>query len=76
MKSFCPAFFKKGAAPPTQDATQSAEKSGNSEKVCFFCTFLQGISKKRAAGGIDSPTKEKNNCFKKIYSKNFQIMIK
>jgi len=37
---------KKGAIPPTQDATQSADKIGNGEKVCFFCTFLQTINKK------------------------------
>ncbi len=39
-------FFKKRVAPATQDATQPAEKSRNSGKVCFFCKFLQGISKK------------------------------
>jgi hypothetical protein len=33
-------------ASPTQDATQPADKCGNSEKVCFFCTLLQGINKK------------------------------
>ncbi len=43
-------LFKKGVAPPTQDATQPADKSRNSGKVCFFCTFLQGINKKR--GGL------------------------
>ena len=35
-----------GVAPPTQDATQPADKSGNSGKVCFFYTLLQGINKK------------------------------
>jgi hypothetical protein len=39
-------FFKKRVAPATQDATQPAEEIGNSEKVCFFYTFLQGISKR------------------------------
>jgi len=35
--------FKKGGtyrAPPNQHATQSAEKSGNNEKVCFFGMFF------------------------------------
>jgi hypothetical protein len=51
-KSFCgvlghvPRFYKKRVAPATQDATQSAEKSRHSGKVCFFCEFLQGIIKK------------------------------
>ena len=38
---------KKGIAPPTQDATQPVEKSGNGEKVCFFCKPLQAINKKQ-----------------------------
>jgi hypothetical protein len=54
MKSFCPTFYKKGVAPPTQDATRPAEKIGSGEKVCFFYTFLQAINKKLATGGIDS----------------------
>ena len=39
--------YKKGAIPTTQDATQSADESGNNENVCFFYTFLQNIYKKR-----------------------------
>jgi|GEM_PF-1829045 len=39
-------FIKKRVAPATQDATRPTEKIGNGEKVCFFCTFLQGINKK------------------------------
>jgi len=40
-------FVKKRVAPATQDATQPAEKSKNSGKVCFFCKFLHAISKKK-----------------------------
>ena len=39
-------FFKKQVAPAIQDATQSADEIRNGEKVCIFCKFLQGISKK------------------------------
>ncbi len=41
---FC--LRKKRVAPATQDATQPADEIRNGEKVCFFCKFLQGISKK------------------------------
>jgi hypothetical protein len=57
-KSFCGCpeggFFKKRAAPATQDATVPADKIRVGEKVCFFCKFLQGISKKSplAAGAV------------------------
>jgi hypothetical protein len=34
---------KKRVAQVTQDAIQSADKSGNSEKVCFFYMFLKGF---------------------------------
>jgi hypothetical protein len=53
-KSFCPTFFKKWVAPTTQDATLPADKIRVGGKVCFFCTFLQSINKKLAAGGISS----------------------
>jgi hypothetical protein len=42
-------FFKKGdtyGVSAVQDAPQPAEKSRNGGKVCFYCTFLQGINKK------------------------------
>jgi hypothetical protein len=32
-------FYKKGAAPPTQDAALSAGKSEKGKKVCFFARF-------------------------------------
>ena len=49
-------FFKKGVAPPTQDATQPAEKSRNSGKVSFFCTLLQAINKKRVSPASQDAT--------------------
>ncbi len=33
-------------APASQDATMPADKIRIDEKVCFFCTLLQGINKK------------------------------
>jgi hypothetical protein len=39
-------FYKKGVAPPTQDATLPADEISVSGKVCFFCKFFQGISKR------------------------------
>ena len=39
-----PMIIKKGAAPPIQDATESDGKIRVGEKVCFFCTLLQGIN--------------------------------
>jgi hypothetical protein len=40
-------FSKKRVAPAAQDATMSTDKSRVGGKICFFCKFLQGISKKR-----------------------------
>jgi hypothetical protein len=40
------AILQKGAAPQTQDATLPADEIKADGKVCFFCTFLQGINKK------------------------------
>jgi hypothetical protein len=51
-KRFCPTFYKRGVAPPTQDATLPADKIRVGGKICFFCTLLQGNNKKLAAGGI------------------------
>ena len=44
-------MFKKGAAPPTQNATPSADKSRNSKKVRFLNKFVQSINKKEKSKG-------------------------